>query len=133
MRAPHPALRAVSIATRIVGDACRTAVIALLDMTAKHSRPARRDGAHGAPLDAAEMPGAGLPKRFAVAAEDIRHFQNRSHQVRSARRHDLQAEPVKRTWRIADGLCGDLGIARRALQTGMAEQHLDDAHVGPVL
>jgi hypothetical protein len=25
------------------------------------------------------MPGTGLPKRFAVAAEDIRHLQNRSH------------------------------------------------------
>lgn len=40
---------------------------------------ARCDGAHDAPLDAAEMPGAGLPKRFAVAAEDVRHLQNRSH------------------------------------------------------
>jgi hypothetical protein len=39
----------------------------------------RRDSAHDAPLDAAEMPGTGLPKRFAVAAEDVRHLQNRSH------------------------------------------------------
>ena len=92
-------------------------------MAAEHGRPACRDRAHDAPLDAAQMLGTGLPKCFAVAAEDIRHFQNRSDQVRSAGRHDLQAEPVKRTWRIADGLCGDLGIARRAGQTGMAERH----------
>ena len=38
------------------------------------------------------------------------------------------------TWRVADGLGGDLGgVARRAGQAGVAEQHLDDAHVGPVL
>lgn len=79
------------------------------------------------------MLGAGLPKRFAVAAEDISHFQNRSHQLRSAGRHDLEAEPVKWTWRIADGLYGDFGIACRAGQAGMAEQHLDDSHVRPVL
>ena len=75
----------------------------------------------------------GLPKRFAVAAEDIRHLQNRSHSVRSAGRHDLQTEPIKRTWRVADGLGGDLIVARRAGQAGMAEQHLDDAHIRPVL
>lgn len=127
------ALWAMPIATGVVGEPGGTAVVALLDVAAKHSRPACRDRAHDAPLGAAQMSGTSLPKRFAVAAEDIRHFQNRSHQVRSAGRHDLQAEPVKWTWGITDGLCGDLGIARRAGQTGMAEQHLDDAYVGTVL
>ena len=108
------ALRAMPIAAGVVGNPCGAAVIALLDVAAEHSRPACRDRAHDAPLDAAQMLGTGLPKRFAVAAEDIRHLQNRSHDVRSAGRHDLQAEPVKRTWRIADGLGGDLGVARRA-------------------
>jgi len=108
------ALGAMAVAAGVVGDACGAAVVALLEVTAERCRPACCDGAHDAPLDAAEMPGAGLPKRFAVAAEDIRHLQNRSHDVRSAGRHDLQAEPVKRTWRIADGLGGDLGVARRA-------------------
>ena len=103
------------------------------NVTTERRRPARRDGAHDAALDAAEMPGTGLPKRFAVAAEDVRHLQNRSHGARSAGRHDLQTKPVKRTWRVADGLGGDLGVARRAGQAGVAEQHLDDAHVGPVL
>jgi hypothetical protein len=36
--------------------------------------PARRDGANHALLDAAEMTRTRLPKRFAVAAEHIRHF-----------------------------------------------------------
>jgi hypothetical protein len=42
-------------------------------VTAEHRGPARCDGAHDAPLDTAQMPGTGLPKRFAVAAEDLRH------------------------------------------------------------
>ena len=127
------ALWTMPIATGIVGDAGRTAIVALLDMATEHRRPTRGDGAHHAPFDAAEMPGAGLSKRFAMAAEDVRHLQNRSHAARSAGRHDLQTKPVKRAWRVADGLGGDLGVARRALQAGMAEQHLDDAHIGPVL
>src|SRR5215475_10660230 len=50
------------------------------------------------------MPGTGLPKRFTVAAEDIRHLRDRSHGTRSAGRYDRQTKPVERTWRIADGL-----------------------------
>jgi hypothetical protein len=73
------ALGAMAVAAGIVGDTCRAAIIALLDMPAECCRPARRDGAHYAPLDAAEMPGTCLPKRLAVAAEDIRHLQSRSH------------------------------------------------------
>jgi hypothetical protein len=46
----------------------------------------------------------------------------------------MPAQPGgKRTWRVADGLGGDLGVARGAGQAGVAEQHLDDAYVGPVL
>ena len=73
------ALGTMTVAARIVGDPCAAAIVALLEVTAERRRPARRDGAHDAPLDAAELPGAGLPKRFAVAAEHVRHLQNRSH------------------------------------------------------
>jgi len=38
-------------------------------MTAERGGPAGRDGAHNATLDAPEMTGMGLPKRFAMAAE----------------------------------------------------------------
>src|SRR5205807_5872242 len=77
------ALRTVAIATGVVGDAGRSTIVALLDMAAEHRRPACRDGAHHAPLDAPEMTGARLSKRFAMAAEDIRHLQSRSHGTRS--------------------------------------------------
>ena len=69
------ALGTMTVAAGVVGDACRAAIIALLDVPAERRSPARCDGAHDAPLDAAEMPGTSLPKRFAVVAEDVRHLQ----------------------------------------------------------
>src|SRR6266536_1221833 len=42
------ALWAMAVATRVVGDAGRTTIIALLDMAAERRRPARRDGARSA-------------------------------------------------------------------------------------
>ena len=105
----------------------------LLDMAAEHCRSAGRDGAHDAPLDAPEMTGVHLSKRCAVAAEDIRHLQGRSHDARSAGRYDLQAEPIKWTRRVADRFGGDPGVARCACEAGVAEQDLDDAYVRPAL
>src|SRR3954447_26643164 len=118
------ALRAMAVATRVVGDAGRTTIIALLDMAAEHRCPARRDGAHDPSLDAPEMTGACPSKRFAMAAEDIRHLQSRNHGSRSAGRHDFQAEPIERARRVADRFGGDSGVACRAREAGMAEQDL---------
>src|SRR5207244_13200831 len=101
-------------------DAGCTAIVALLDMAAEHRRPARRDGAHDPSLDAPEMTGACPSKRFAMAAEDIRHLQSRNHSSRSAGRHDFQAEPIERARRVADRFGGDAGVACRA-RAGMAE------------
>jgi hypothetical protein len=115
------ALRAMPIATGIVGNARRTAVVALFDMATEHRGPARGDGAHHAPFDAAEVSGKRLPKSFTVAAEYIRHLQSRTHDARSAGRNDLQSQPVKRTRGLADRFGSNLGVACRALQAGMAE------------
>ncbi len=108
------ALGTVTVAARVVSDARCATIIALLDMAPEHRRPARRDGAHNASLDAPEMTGARLSKRFAMAAEDIRHLQSLSHGTRSAGRHDFQAEPIERARRVADRFGGDPGVARRA-------------------
>jgi hypothetical protein len=59
-------LWAVPVATGIVGDAGRPAVVALLDMAAQCRGPACRDRAHDAPLDITEVVTMGLPKRLAV-------------------------------------------------------------------
>ena len=104
----------VTVAARVVSDARRAAIIALLDMAAEHRRPARRDGAHDASLDAPEMTSMRLSKRCAMVAKDIRHFQNRSHGTRSAGWHDLQAEPIERARRVTDRFGGNPGVACRA-------------------
>ena len=104
----------VTIAAGVVSDARCATIIALLDMASEHRCSARRDGAHDASLDAPEMTGMRLSKRFAMAAEDIRHLQSRSHGTHSAGRYDFQAEPVERARRIADRFGGDPGVARRA-------------------
>jgi hypothetical protein len=115
------ALRAMAVTTGVVGVARQAAVVAPLDMAAERRCPARGDGTHDASLDAAEMTGMRLLERFAVAAEDIRHLQGRSHGGRSAGRHNLQPQPMERAWRLADGLGGNLGVASRARQAGVAE------------
>jgi hypothetical protein len=51
------ALRAMAVTTGVVGVARQAAVVAPLDMAAERRCPARRDGTHDAPLDAAEMTG----------------------------------------------------------------------------
>ena len=107
--------------------------VALLNMAAEHRGTARRDGTHDAALDAPEMTGARLSKRFAMVAEDIRHLQSRSHGTRSAGWHNFQAEPIERARRVADCFGGDPGVARRAREAGVTEQDLDDAHVRPAL
>jgi hypothetical protein len=48
-------------------------------MAPEHRCPARRNGTHDASLDAPDMTGMRLSKRLAMAAEDIRHLQSRSH------------------------------------------------------
>ena len=63
------ALGTMAVAAGVVGDACAAAIIALLDVTAERRRPARRDGAHDASLDAPETTGARLSKGFAMAAK----------------------------------------------------------------
>ena len=122
----HPgqplAFGAMAVAAGVVGDAHCTTIVALLDVAPEHRRPARRDGTHDASLDAREMTGMRPSKRFAMAAENIRHLQSRSHDARSAGLGDLQAEPIERARRVADRFGGDPGIARRACEAGVAEQ-----------
>src|SRR4030095_12796573 len=63
----------------IVGNAELATVLALLHMTAEHCRATRLDGGHDPPLGACQA----LPLRgreiLAVAAEDVRHLEHRTH------------------------------------------------------
>ena len=82
------ALRAVPVATRVIGDARVGAVLAALNMAAQRGGAADLDGGHDAPLGEAQMrPIDGTPDG-AVAAEDIRHFELRT-------RHGRRVSPVR--------------------------------------
>ena len=76
------ALRAMSVAAGVVGAANQPAVAALLDVPSQRRRPADLDRRHDASLDPAEMSRMAATERVAVAAEDIRHLQRRTHRRR---------------------------------------------------
>jgi hypothetical protein len=121
------ALRAVSIATRIVGDASLAAVLASLDVSAERRRTASLDRGHDLALIEREPVALRDAKTVAVAAEDVRHLQLRTHGALLFGRHDHEREPVEGAGDVGDQMSGDLRVACRRRQLGMPEQHLDDA------
>jgi hypothetical protein len=102
-------------------------------MTAERRRAAQLDGAHDARFDAAEraLPVTAIGR--AVAAEDIRHFQNGARTRRSGGRRDGQVEAVQRALRHGDRRGRHMGVARRRRQIAVAQQDLDDPGVGSAL
>ena len=68
-------------------------------MTAKRCRTAGLDSAYDAQLITAEMTGSLLTISWPVAAKDISHLQRRPwHGPVSVGRHELQLEPIQRTF-----------------------------------
>lgn len=91
---------------------------------------------HHFKLGETDMPSIGPPPRRAVLSKDVSNLQLRSeHRPRaslqpSPERMILQLlEPLEGAGRIADCLRGDMGIARRRAQLGMAEQNLDHPNI----
>jgi hypothetical protein len=64
-------LRTVPVAARIIGDACRAAVVASLHVAAERLGPARHDRAHHAPLDPPQMTGMYTAIDIAMPAQNI--------------------------------------------------------------
>jgi hypothetical protein len=124
------AFRAMTVATRILGNADQAAVGTTLGTATELSCPARLDRAHDAALCSAKMTGTRLTIRLAVAAEDVRHLQSGYGRFGSGRRDAFQLEPVERADRVADRRGSDLGIAGCGRQVAMTEQHLDRADIG---
>ena len=111
------------------------AVLAALDMAAERRRAAALDRRHHLELAEADVAGVGAAPGRPVAAEDVRDLQ-------SGTRHAAAATPaaapsasvigVSRSsglMTVADRLGRDLGVERRRLELGVAEQHLDHADV----
>src|SRR6202051_4272039 len=127
------ALRAVSVAAGVVGEADQPAVAALLGVPTECLRPTGFDRRHDSPFDTAEMCGVAAPERLTVAAEHLRHLQRRAHRRRSGGWCHLEMQAVERAWRAADGAGGDLRVTRSGVQGAMPEQSLDNADVGAAL
>jgi hypothetical protein len=68
------ALRAVPVATGVVGDAQVRAVLAAFDMTAQRRGSAVLDRRHDLELAEAQMTGMGCTPSRPAAAEDVRHL-----------------------------------------------------------
>src|SRR5690606_20697701 len=68
------ALRAVPVATGVIGDAKRIAVLTLLEMTAQPRGPAHLDRTHHPAFEPAEMSIVSMTIAFPVTAKDIRHL-----------------------------------------------------------
>lgn len=106
------ALRAMSVAARVIGDTRVRAVIAGLDMPIERRRPAKLDRRHDAPLDATEMSVVGMTISLAMAAEDIRHLQLGAHGGASGGWHHLEGQAIKRALRRSDRGRGNLRVER---------------------
>src|ERR1700748_1617302 len=91
----------MAIAAGIVGTADQPAVAALFDMPTEHRRATSLDRRHDTPLDPTEMCAMAPTKRLAVAAEDIRHLQRRTH-----RRLRMVASPRGAAGRAGSAYCG---------------------------
>jgi hypothetical protein len=99
-------------------------------VAAERGRSAGLNRRHHTPLDPTEMLVMPIAERCAVAAEDIRHLQHRTHHGRSGRRSYLKAQMVERTQRALDRAGRNLCIARRGVDVAMTEQRLNDPDVG---
>ena len=128
------ALRAMPVAAGIVGHADRPAGSAALDMAAECGGPAQLDRAHHAPLDASEMAVMGRryasPWRRKISATSSLADIGGTDQPGGTTSMFSRSSGLRRA---PDQAVRDPGVARRARQIVVAEQHLDDADVGAVL
>jgi hypothetical protein len=120
------ALGAVAVAAAVVRDLGVGAVLALRDMTAEGRGAAALDGAHHLELAKADMAGIGCTPCGAVVAEDIRNLEggpgHDRHRLRWRRPVGQRREAIERADDGADRGGGDVGVKRRGLELGVAEQ-----------
>ena len=128
------AFGAVAIAAAVVGDARMCAVLAALDMAAEGRCAATLDRRHDLQLAKAHMAGVGFAPRRSMLAEDVRDLQRwPQHGRRALSRRGAGScvldETLQRADDVADGLGGDAGVKRRAVELGVAHQNLDHANI----
>ena len=128
-RGARLALRAMPIATGVVGDLHLRASVATQYMSPQRRAAALLDGGHHLELTEAQVATLRLPPGRPVGAEDVRDLQGGAlHQRPLRRSHGLQ-----RTDDLAQDLGGHLGIERGGLEMPVSEQDLDHADIDLLL
>src|SRR6185503_14865472 len=89
------ALRAVSVAAAVVGDARVAAILACLDMTAEGCGAAGLDRRHHLQLVEAQMTGMGRAPGGAMAMEDVGDLQRRAAHPPPGVRRPVLSGPVR--------------------------------------
>src|SRR6516164_5728259 len=126
------ALRAMAICTAVVARPLVIAGVAAFEMTAESCGATHLDRSHDTPLSCRERPIMLLTIGFAVAAEDVRHFQLRAiHRARRLEvfgwfrldlRRNRTRQQVQGARCRADLAGGDAQIFCGSREAGMAEQ-----------
>src|SRR3977135_3849361 len=104
-------------------------------MPAEGGGAAALDGAHHLELTEAQVTAVGVTPCGTMVAEDVRDLQRwTSHAGRLRWRLSLplrhqRREPVERAHDLTDDVGGDMSVARRGVELGVAEQDLDDTDV----
>src|SRR5262249_15402411 len=132
-------LGTVPVAAAVVGDHCMGAVLAACHMPTEGRRTAALDGAHHLELVETDATTIGMAPRGPVAAEDVRDLESWPGHAGPLRRWSdysfwyQRREPVQRAHDFANDVGGHLGVARRSVELGMAEQDLNHANVDVLL
>src|SRR5713101_3071540 len=134
---------AMTVAAAVVTGPLVITAVAPLKMTAESCRAAHLDRGHNAPLGRRHRRAMLFTIGFAVAAEDVRHFQLRAiHEDRWLEMlgwSGLNLHRNRARQQIKRARCGahfagrDAEIFCGGRQAAMAEQQLDGAHVGALL
>src|SRR4029077_6355748 len=138
---PRPralALRAMPIATAIIGDDFVGAFFAARDMPAEGRRAAALDRRHYLQLAEAHVAGVGLAPRRSVVAADIRDLQRTPHYRRGLCGRLVtsglqRGQAIQRAHDVPDGVGGDARVERGRIELGVPQKNLDHPDIDVLL
>jgi hypothetical protein len=126
--------RAVPVAAGVVGDPLMAAVGTGFDVATQGSGAAGLDRRHDLELTEAQMTGMGCAIGRTGSPKDIGDLNGGAHRsgIGWRLRRNEDAQLVERTDDGAHRACCHLGVERRRLELGVAEQHLDNADIDAI-
>jgi len=126
LRSATLALRAVSVAARVISDLRLRARRTAQRVAAERGAATLLDRRHDLELSKTQVTTLVMPQDRPVGAEDIRDLQGGA---LHARLRCGRGTWLQRTDHLAQDLGGDVGVERCRLKLLVAEQHLDHADI----